>query len=159
MKYYLCQTDDGPQYAGTQAEAKKLDKDFEIVDLDFSKPAMMERLNNLMAQLHEKGGEPHERTAFEGDVGTFEEGNQPKRTEGRTEGEPRFDPQAEDIRAGKRCPVCETRKSIAHWAASSEAEVAVAEILPSITHLPHLDAIFDQIEEQHDHLRENASGN
>lgn len=148
MKYYLCQTPDGPQYAATQVDAKKLDKNFEIVDLDFSKLPMMERLNDLMRQAREGGADIDGAKPFEGDIGTFAVGNEPQRTGDR----PRGDPQAIDVRNGERCPVCETRRSIAHWTASSDAEVAVAELLPRVTHLPHLDALFDQIEDQHDEL-------
>lgn len=50
MKYYLCQTEDGPQYFHLQADAKKIDPNFEVVEIDLSKQALMDRLNGLMRQ-------------------------------------------------------------------------------------------------------------
>ena len=34
MKFYLCQTTDGPQYVYTQIDAAKLDRNFETVNID-----------------------------------------------------------------------------------------------------------------------------
>jgi hypothetical protein len=50
MKFYLCQTEEGPQYVHLQADAKKLDPNFETVEIDLAKQAIMERLNDLMRQ-------------------------------------------------------------------------------------------------------------
>lgn len=52
MKFYLCQTDDGPQYIHLQIDAKKLDPNFETVEIDLSKEAIMNRLNDLMRRAH-----------------------------------------------------------------------------------------------------------
>jgi hypothetical protein len=51
MKFYLCQTPLGPQLAGTQADAKALDKNFETVEWATDKDALMERFNDLFAQI------------------------------------------------------------------------------------------------------------
>lgn len=45
MKFYLCQTGDGPLYARTQADAKALDKNFETVNHDTDQAALVERFN------------------------------------------------------------------------------------------------------------------
>lgn len=51
MKFYLCQTPAGPRLAGTQADAKALDKNFTTVDWATDKDALMERFNDLFAQI------------------------------------------------------------------------------------------------------------
>jgi len=48
LKFYLCQTSDGPQYVHLQADAKKLDPTYETVEIDTSKQALMDRLNHLL---------------------------------------------------------------------------------------------------------------
>jgi len=48
LKFYLCQTPAGPQYVHLQADAKKIDPDYQTVFVDTSKPALMDRLNHLM---------------------------------------------------------------------------------------------------------------
>lgn len=48
LKFYLCQTPAGPQYVHLQADAKKIDPNYETVYVDTSKQALMERLNELM---------------------------------------------------------------------------------------------------------------
>lgn len=52
MKFYLCQTEEGPQYVHLQADAKKIDPNFETVEIDLAKQAIMERLNDLMRRAH-----------------------------------------------------------------------------------------------------------
>lgn len=52
MKYHLCQTPDGPQLARTQPEAAKLDKAYVEIDIDTSKDALMDMLNDLYRRLH-----------------------------------------------------------------------------------------------------------
>ena len=52
MKFYLCQTEAGPQLVHLQADAKKIDPNFETILIDLSKQAIMERLNDLMRQAH-----------------------------------------------------------------------------------------------------------
>lgn len=49
LKFYLCQTPAGPQYVHLQADAKKIDPNYQTVFVDTSKQAIMERLNHLMA--------------------------------------------------------------------------------------------------------------
>lgn len=49
MKFYLCQTSDGPRYARTQADAKALDKNFELVEYPVDQGALVQRFNDLMA--------------------------------------------------------------------------------------------------------------
>jgi hypothetical protein len=48
LKFYLCQTPNGAQYVHLQADAKKLDPDYQTVFVDTSKPALMDRLNHLI---------------------------------------------------------------------------------------------------------------
>jgi hypothetical protein len=48
LKFYLCQTPTGPQYVHLQADAKKIDPNYQTVFVDTSKQAIMERLNHLM---------------------------------------------------------------------------------------------------------------
>jgi hypothetical protein len=48
MKFYLCQTANGPQLAGTQADAKALDPKFTTVEYAMDKDSIMQRLNDLM---------------------------------------------------------------------------------------------------------------
>jgi hypothetical protein len=48
LKFYLCQTPAGPQYVHLQADAKKIDPNYETVFVDTSKQAIMDRLNHLM---------------------------------------------------------------------------------------------------------------
>lgn len=61
MKFYLCQTPDGPQLAATQEEAKALDRKFEKIEIDMSQRPIMERLNELMRRVHAaEAGEPAE---------------------------------------------------------------------------------------------------
>lgn len=48
LKFYLCQTPDGPQYVHLQIDAKKLDPNYQTVEIDTSKQALMDRLNGLM---------------------------------------------------------------------------------------------------------------
>lgn len=52
MKFYLCQTEVGPQLVHLQADAKKIDPNFETILIDLSKQAIMDRLNDLMRQAH-----------------------------------------------------------------------------------------------------------
>lgn len=56
MKYYLCQTPNGPQLADTQANAKALDKNYQTVEIDFAKHPMMDHLNDLMRRAHANEG-------------------------------------------------------------------------------------------------------
>lgn len=51
MKFYLCKTPDGPRLAGTQADAKALDKNFETVEWATDKDALMERFNDMFARI------------------------------------------------------------------------------------------------------------
>lgn len=48
MIFYLCQTEDGPQLAGTQADAKALDRNYEQVDLATDKAGYMAYVNILL---------------------------------------------------------------------------------------------------------------
>lgn len=48
MIYYLCQTPDGPQLAGTQIDAKALDRNYEQVDLATDKAGYMAYVNSLL---------------------------------------------------------------------------------------------------------------
>jgi hypothetical protein len=48
MKFYLCQTSEGPQLAGTQADAKALDPKYQTVEYAMDKDSIMQRLNDLM---------------------------------------------------------------------------------------------------------------
>lgn len=50
MKFYLCQTPDGPKYARTQAEAKALDPKFTLVEYDTSQQGLVDRFNDLLGQ-------------------------------------------------------------------------------------------------------------
>lgn len=52
MKFYLCQTPEGPQYVHLQADAKKIDPKFETVEVDLAKEPIMNRLNDLMRKAH-----------------------------------------------------------------------------------------------------------
>lgn len=49
MIFYLCQTANGPQLAGTQADAKALDPKFRQVDVPTDKASLMAYINNLMS--------------------------------------------------------------------------------------------------------------
>ncbi len=57
MKFYLCQTAEGPRYARTQADAKALDKDFELVEYDTDQASLVQRFNDLLAT-HPRGAPP-----------------------------------------------------------------------------------------------------
>jgi hypothetical protein len=57
MKFYLCQTAEGPRYARTQADAKALDKDFKLVEYDTDQASLVERFNELLA-MHPRGAPP-----------------------------------------------------------------------------------------------------
>jgi len=52
MIFYLCQTPAGPQLAGTQADAKALDRNFKQVEEPTDKAGLMKRLNELLAKAH-----------------------------------------------------------------------------------------------------------
>lgn len=58
MKFYLCKTTAGPRLVGTQADAKALDKNFETVEWATDKDALMERFNDMFAQIN--GGDATE---------------------------------------------------------------------------------------------------
>lgn len=49
MKFYLCQTVEGPRYARTQADAKALDPRFELVNYETDQAALVDRFNELLA--------------------------------------------------------------------------------------------------------------
>ncbi len=57
MKFYLCQTPEGPRYARTQADAKALDKHFEMVEYAVDQGSLVERFNELLAT-HPRGEPP-----------------------------------------------------------------------------------------------------
>lgn len=63
MKFYLCQTEDGPQYQHLQSEAKKTDPNFQTIELDTSKGPLMDLLNRLMRQAHAATGAASEEPA------------------------------------------------------------------------------------------------
>lgn len=52
MKAYLCQTPDGPQYQHLQVEAKRLDPNYETVEIDTTKGPLLDQLNDLMRRAH-----------------------------------------------------------------------------------------------------------
>ena len=52
LKFYLCQTEDGPQLEHLQAEAKKRDPNFKVTYVDTAKQPLMDRLNDLMRRVH-----------------------------------------------------------------------------------------------------------
>lgn len=63
MKFYLCQTPEGPRYARTQADAKALDKNFTLVEYPVDQGALVERFNELLSSaprrpITENDGEP-----------------------------------------------------------------------------------------------------
>lgn len=52
LKFYLCQTEVGPQLEHLQAEAKKRDPNFKVTYVDTAKQPLMDRLNDLMRRVH-----------------------------------------------------------------------------------------------------------
>lgn len=55
LKFYLCQTEVGPQLEHLQAEAKKRDPNFTVTYVDTAKQPLMDRLNDLMRRVHSAG--------------------------------------------------------------------------------------------------------
>lgn len=49
MKFYLCQTAEGPRYARTQADAKALDPKFKPVEFDTDQASLVAKFNELLA--------------------------------------------------------------------------------------------------------------
>lgn len=49
MKFYLCQTVEGPRYARTQADAKALDPKFKLVEFDTDQASLVAKFNELIA--------------------------------------------------------------------------------------------------------------
>lgn len=56
LKFYLCQTEVGPQLEHLQAEAKRRDPNFTVTFVDTAKQPLMERLNDLMRRANGFGG-------------------------------------------------------------------------------------------------------
>lgn len=56
LKFYLCQTEVGPQLEHLQVEAKKRDPNFTVTFVDTAKQPLMERLNDLMRRANGFGG-------------------------------------------------------------------------------------------------------
>lgn len=48
MKFYLCQTPDGPRYARTQLDAKALDPKFELVEHAVDQASLVALFNSLL---------------------------------------------------------------------------------------------------------------
>ena len=146
MKAYLCQTEDGPQYIHLQADAKRIDKNYQTVEIDVAKGPLLDMLNDLMRRAY--AGSTLEEPAVasrpaplrpaEDEVGTFAVGNEP----------PAADRYAGDlylVREGQKCNVCLTNKDIAAWRASSEASIEVSEVVSHITDKNHLDRLAELI--------------
>jgi hypothetical protein len=51
LKFYLCQTSAGPRLSPTQADAKKLDPDFETIELADDKDSRIKHINSLFEQI------------------------------------------------------------------------------------------------------------
>lgn len=144
MKAYLCQTSDGPQYVHLQADAKRLDKNHETVEIDTAKGPLLDLLNELLRQAHlAQGGE--EPAVFrpqpappKGSIGTFAEGNEapPHRYVGETH----------LVKEGRMCNVCLTNATIEKWRASSEASGELGDVIVHLTDKVHLDRISELIE-------------
>lgn len=56
MIFYLCQSEFGPCLAGTQAEAKALDRKYVQHDVPTDKAGLMVYINNLMSDGEQRGG-------------------------------------------------------------------------------------------------------
>lgn len=143
MKFYLCQTPHGPQYVHLQADAKRIDPNFETVEIDLSKGAIMDRLNDLMRRAHvaERGEEPavvSRPAPPKGSIGTFSEGNEPPPS--------RFVGESHLVREGRACNVCLTKDKIEKWRASSEVSIELGDLIVHLTEKTHLDRISELIE-------------
>ncbi len=149
MKFYLCQTDVGPQYVHLQADAKKIDPNFETVEIDFAKQPMMDRLNDLMRRANgapsaEPGTVSRPAPPPPGATGTFAEGNEPAHDH-------KWQGNDQLVREGKACNVCMTRKDIAAWRASGDAAIAIETLVVSLTdpiHLANIKAIIEERESE-----------
>jgi hypothetical protein len=156
LKFYLCQTPEGPQYVHLQADAKKIDPNYETVYVDTSKQALMDRLNHLMRSpvqgisLAEGDEPPAPRPAAKpGEIGTFAEGNRPA-------GDNKWHGDDHLVYAGEACNVCMTRKAISGWRASTEASIAVEEVIGSIREPIHLANIREMIDDRSKQLAEQG---
>jgi hypothetical protein len=58
MQFYLCDTPDGEQLAGTQADAKALDKGFKDHTVPTDKPGLMGYVNTLLKRAAGLDAEP-----------------------------------------------------------------------------------------------------
>lgn len=149
IKFYLVQTEEGPQLEHLQAEAKKRDPSFQTIHIDTTKQPLMDRLNELMRRAHaaETGGEtPAPRPAAKpGEIGSFKEGNVPA-------GDNKWHGDDHLVQSGQACNVCMTRKAIAEWRGSTEASVAVEEVVGSLTEPVHLANIKVLIEDREQQL-------
>ena len=147
MKFYLCQTADGPQYVHLQADAKKIDPNYETVEIDLSKAAIMDRLNDLMRRAYGPAASegptvvsrPAPPRPSKGSIGTFAEGNEPPEA-GRYAGDRHL------VKEGRKCNVCLTNADIEKWRASSEASIELSDFVAHITEKIHLDRIGELIE-------------
>lgn len=52
MKFYLVHVDGVPQLARTQGDAKAIDKNFKLVEVDVSQQPLMDHLNDLMRRAY-----------------------------------------------------------------------------------------------------------
>ena len=156
MKFYLCETADGPQYVHLQADAKKIDPAFKTVEIDLSKGAIMERLNDLMRRAHNPAARSEEPGAVSrpappkpGAIGTFAEGNEPTQ-------DSKWHGEDAAIRQGKACNVCHTRKEIENWRASSEAGLEIETLVVATSDETHLKSIQRLITERLDEIANDA---
>lgn len=142
LKFYLCQTPDGPQYVHLQADAKKIDPNYQTVFVDTSKQPLMERLNDLLRRAH--GGAALEEPAVvsrpapprptKGSIGTFAEGNEPPEA-GRYAGDLHL------VKEGRKCNVCLVNDSIEKWRASSEVSIELSDLVMHLTEPRHIQII------------------
>lgn len=150
MKFYLCQTEVGPQYVHLQADAKKIDPNYETVELDTSKGPLMDLLNDLMRQAHGQSEEPaavsRPAPVKTGATGTFAKGNEPVHDH-KWQGSDHL------VREGEACNVCMTRKAIAGWRASGESAIEIESLVVSLTDPTHLANISAMITERQSEIK------
>lgn len=153
LKFYLCQTEDGPQFVHLLADAKKLDKGYETVEIDTAKQPLMDRLNDLMRRANAAEGERPiavcRPPAQPGEIGTFKEGNVPA-------GDNQWHGNDHLVKSGQACNVCMTRRSIAAWRASTEASGEIEEMVQSLTEPIHIANIKELITDREKQLAEQG---
>ena len=142
MKAYLCETESGPQYVHLQADAKRLDRNYQTVEIDTAKGPLLDMLNDLLRRAH-GAATPEEPVAHsrpapppppKGSIGTFAEGNEPPPA-GRYAGDLHL------VKEGRKCNVCLVNDKIERWRASSEVSIELSDLVMHLTEPRHIQII------------------